>query len=188
MNHARIEPKAPGKPPSRVGFPDAAVTGLCSNRRMQLDVLTFRIARPDDAPACVDLRGRTRENSFSVSQLAHIGVTPQTWRDGIADGTLPGHLAFDGDTLVGYCFGAPLTGEIVVLALLPAWEGQGLGRRLLDLMVRDLRAHGHRRLFLGCSSDPTTRSHGFYRHLGWRPTGTADAAGDEVLEWLEATA
>ncbi|MER2177626.1 MAG: GNAT family N-acetyltransferase, partial [Stenotrophomonas maltophilia] len=26
------------------------------------------------------------------------------------------------------------------------------------------------------------RSHGFYRHLGWRPTGEIDSLGDEVLE------
>ena len=55
---------------------------------------------------------------------------------------------------------------------------------LLDLMVADLRARGFERLFLGCSADPRVRSHGFYRHLGWRSTGTVDAAGDEVLELL----
>ncbi|MGY0197224.1 N-acetyltransferase family protein [Leptothrix sp. BB-4] len=155
---------------------------------MTLESLTFRVARPEDAPACVDLRGRTRENRFSMAQLAAIGVTETTWGDGIADGSLPGHLAFDGERLVGYCFGAPDSGEIVVLALLPDWEGRGLGRHLLDLMVTELRHEGHRRLFLGCSSDPATRSHGFYRHLGWRSTGTVDAAGDEVLELLEPTA
>lgn len=144
--------------------------------------LTYRRAVPEDAPACVDLRGRTRENSFSVAQLAAIGVTLDSWRDGIADGSLPGHVCLSEGALIGYCFGAPETGEVVVLALLPAWEGQGIGRTLLDLMVSDLRAHGFERLFLGCSADPRVRSHGFYRHLGWRSTGTVDAAGDEVLE------
>lgn len=146
--------------------------------------LTYRLAVPEDAPACVDLRGRTRENSFSVAQLAAIGVTLDSWRGGIADGSLPGHVCLAEGALVGYCFGAPETGEVVVLALLPAWEGQGIGRTLLDLMVADLRARGFERLFLGCSADPRVRSHGFYRHLGWRSTGTVDAAGDEVLELL----
>ena len=146
--------------------------------------LTYRRAVPEDAPACVDLRGRTRENSFSVAQLAAIGVTLDTWRGGIADGSLPGHVCLSEGALIGYCFGAPETGEVVVLALLPAWEGQGIGRTLLDLMVADLRARGFERLFLGCSADPRVRSHGFYRHLGWRSTGTVDAAGDEVLELL----
>ena len=86
------------------------------------------------------------------------------------------------DKLVGYCFGARLTGEVVVLALLPEAECMGLGRRLLALVVQDLRSAGHSRLFLGCSPDPAGRSYGFYRHLGWRSTATFDRAGDEILE------
>ena len=43
---------------------------------------------------------------------------------------------------------------------------------------------GWRRLFLGCSTDPASRSHGFYRHLGWQPTGRLDAHGDEILALL----
>ena len=42
----------------------------------------------------------------------------------------------------------------------------------------------HNRLFLGCSPDPSTRSYGFHRRLGWRSTGAFDAAGDEVPEYL----
>jgi hypothetical protein len=32
------------------------------------------------------------------------------------------------------------------------------------------------------SADPTVRAHGFYRALGWRPTGERTANGDEILE------
>jgi hypothetical protein len=53
---------------------------------------------------------------------------------------------------------------------------------LLARVVQDLRAARHSRLFLGCARDPATRSHGFYRHLGWRPTGQIDANDDEILE------
>jgi L-amino acid N-acyltransferase YncA len=71
-----------------------------------------------------------------------------------------------------------------VLALLPEWEGRGIGKSLLQMMVADLAKLGFRRLFLGCSSDPTVRSYGFYRYLGWKSTGTFDANHDEVLELL----
>lgn len=144
--------------------------------------IAIRRARPDDAPACVDLRGRTRENAIPVERLRAYGITAESWAADIASGKLPGHVAFDGERLVGYGFGDRGTGEVVVLALLPEAEGRGLGRELLYRVVEDLRAAGHARLFLGCSSDPATRSHGFYRHLGWRSTGRFDAAGDEVLE------
>jgi ribosomal protein S18 acetylase RimI-like enzyme len=148
--------------------------------------ITFRRAAPDDTPACIVLRGMTRENAFSVEKLAALGITLESWRSAIADGSLPGHVAIVDDRIVGYCFGERETGEIAVLALLPSHEGQGVGRRLLNLVVADFRELGLARLFLSCSSDPAVRSYGFYRHLGWRSTGTFDDRGDEILEYLFA--
>ncbi|MFH0131981.1 GNAT family N-acetyltransferase [Variovorax sp. VaC1] len=146
--------------------------------------VVYRKAVPQDTPACIDLRGKTRENAFSVEELKAIGITLESWQSAIADGSLPGYVAQVDGELAGYCFGERETGEIAVLALLPAYEGKGIGKELLGLMVEAFRALGFKRLFLGCSSDPQVRSHGFYRHLGWKPTGEIDAAGDEVLEYL----
>ncbi|WP_420821232.1 GNAT family N-acetyltransferase [Ramlibacter rhizophilus] len=75
-------------------------------------------------------------------------------------------------------------GEIVVLAILPEWEGRGIGKRLLAMAIEELATLGLARLFLGCSTDPNSRSYGFYRRLGWRSTGQIDAAGDEILEYF----
>jgi len=87
-----------------------------------------------------------------------------------------------GTEMTGYCFGSSATGEVIVLALLPVYEGLGIGRHLLSLVVSHLSELGHERLFLGCSSDPSVRSYGFYRHLGWQSTGAVDSHGDEVLQ------
>jgi GNAT superfamily N-acetyltransferase len=145
--------------------------------------LELRPAVPADAAACVALRGLTRENAVPAERLAAMGITPESWAADIASGRLPGHVALAPDgTLAGYGFGDTRTGEVVVLALLPAFEGQGIGQALLARVVQDLRAAGHTRLFLGCARDPATRSHGFYRHLGWQPTGQIDANDDEILE------
>jgi N-acetylglutamate synthase-like GNAT family acetyltransferase len=145
--------------------------------------IAYRNAVPGDTPACILLRGMTRENAFAVEQLAERGITLESWRDAIADSSLPGHVATEDGKIVGYCFGHADSGEIAVLALLPSHEGKGIGRKLLALMVEDLRQRGLTRLFLGCSADPKVRSHGFYRHLGWRSTGGFDEAGDEVLDY-----
>ncbi len=115
-----------------------------------------------------------------------MGITLESWASSVRDGTLPGHVCLSEDRIAGYCFGVTDTGEIAVLALLPEFEHQGIGRTLLNLMIRDFEKLGLRRLFLGCSSDPDTRAYGFYRHLGWRSTGTFDAANDEVLEYFLA--
>ncbi|MCF7751390.1 GNAT family N-acetyltransferase [Bacillus subtilis subsp. subtilis] len=143
--------------------------------------LRYRLAVPSDAATCIALRGRTRENAFSAEQLAALGITEESWADGIAQGALPGHVAEVDARMIGYCFGDRDSGEIIVLALLPDWEGKGIGRALLARVVEDFRGRGFRRLFLGCAADPAVRSHGFYRHLGWTPTGEIDALGDEVL-------
>ncbi len=144
--------------------------------------LTYRPALSEDAAECVALRGRTRQNAISEEQLRSIGVTVRTWGENIASGALPGQVCVVDDNIVGYCFGDRETGEIVVLALLPDFENCGIGRELLHRTVEELAAHGHSRLFLGCSPDPRSRSYGFYRHLGWRSTGDFDQYGDEILE------
>ena len=72
----------------------------------------------------------------------------------------------------------------MVLALLPEYESKGIGKELLRLAMNKLHSLGHNRLFLGSADDPNVRSYGFYRHLGWRPTGQRDSHGDEVLEYI----
>lgn len=145
--------------------------------------LVYRSARPEDTAACIDLRGRTRENAFSVDELGAVGVTLESWSAGIRDGSVPGVVALADGELAGYCFGDRDSGEIVVLALLPAYEGHGIGRALLGQVMATLRALGFTRLFLSCSADPQVRSYGFYRRLGWVATGERDDAGDDVLAY-----
>lgn len=144
--------------------------------------LQYRPAVSADAAECVTLRGKTRENAISATALASLGITAESWAKSVEIGQLPGYVCTDDDVIVGYCFGDKETGEIVVLAVLPQYEGRGVGKTLLLQVVEYFQSLGYRRLFLGCSSDSSHRSHGFYRHLGWRPTGSFDGNDDEVLE------
>ena len=145
--------------------------------------LEYRAARRADAAECVELRGKTRQNAASVELLRSMGITAKSWGDNIDSGALPGYICTANGQMVGYCFGVRETGEIQVMAVLPDFENQGIGRELLRLSVRKLADLGHRRAFLGCNPDPASRSHGFYRHLGWRSTGTFDKYGDEILQF-----
>ncbi|HVE48866.1 MAG TPA: GNAT family N-acetyltransferase [Casimicrobiaceae bacterium] len=142
----------------------------------------YRAAVPEDAAECITLRGLTRENAISTERLAAMGITVDSWRSDIETAKLPGHVCIVDGRIVGYCFGDRHSGEVVVLALLPFYEDRGIGKELLSRVVQELRSFGHRRLFLGCARDPSTRSYGFYRHLGWRSTGRVDTNDDEVLE------
>ncbi len=146
----------------------------------------YRIASPADVAECIEIRGVTRENAISAERLASMGITEASWSESVQDGSLPGVVCTFEGRIIGYCFGERHTGEIVVLALLPKHEDKGIGRTLLREVSSFLFRQGHRRLFLGCSADPASRSFGFYRHLGWRSTGEFDANGDEILEFFPA--
>lgn len=65
----------------------------------------YRKAVPADIPACLILRGKTRENAFSVEQLAALGITLESWQGGVRDGAVPGYVCPLEDTLAGHCFG-----------------------------------------------------------------------------------
>ncbi len=125
----------------------------------------YRLATPDDAEECVAVRGKTRENSISAARLAAIGITAESWGNDIQSGNLPGYVCLSEGRIIGYCFGEANTGEVVVLALLPEAESQGIGKALLSRVVSALRAKGLNRLFLGCSADPAVRSYGFWAPL-----------------------
>ena len=148
----------------------------------QSESLAFRPALPEDAAECLVVRGKTRQNAASEEWLHSLGITTESWAENIRSGALPGHVCIVDRKIVGFCFGIRDTGEIQVIALLPAFEGRGIGRELLGRTSEDLTRIGHTRLFLSCNPDPASRSYGFYRHLGWRSTGNFDAYGDEILE------
>ena len=119
--------------------------------------LKYRPALPEDAAECVVVRGRTRQNAASEEWLRSIGITSESWGQNIRSGALPGHVCIVDGKIVGFCFGVRETGEIQVIALLPAFEKRGIGRELLDRTSKELAKLGHARLFLGCSPDPASR-------------------------------
>ena len=83
--------------------------------------------------------------------------------------------------VVGHCIADSATGEIVGLSVLSDYQGQGIGRRLLTLVVDWLRAAGAKRIWLAAPSDSTLRAYGFYRAVGWVPTGERTSDGSEIL-------
>ena len=144
--------------------------------------LEFRDTRITDIDALFEVRANTRQNPLSRAALAEIGITPESTSAALISGTIVGSVCTSRERVVGFCSGAVETGEILVLAVLPDYEGRRIGTRLLDYVVARLRKAGSPRLWLAAAADPTVRAHGFYRALGWRATGERTANGDEILE------
>jgi ribosomal protein S18 acetylase RimI-like enzyme len=141
----------------------------------------FRQTLPSDVPALFEVRARTRENGMSPQQLLEIGITPESVAADIASGKVTSWICLDESKPVGFCNGDVETGEVLVLAVLADYEGKGIGKRLLAAVVEALRSAGCDKIWLAASSNPAVRSHGFYRYLGWRPTGQHTANGEEIL-------
>jgi ribosomal protein S18 acetylase RimI-like enzyme len=144
-------------------------------------MLIFRPTQPSDVDACFTVRAHTRQSPIPREHLAAMGITPESTVGDLRSGRIRGWVCEADGQIVGFCSGDCQTGEVLVLAVLPEYERRGVGRRLLAEVVDALRATGHGRLWLAAAADPTIRAHGFYRALGWMPTGETDASGDEIL-------
>jgi GNAT superfamily N-acetyltransferase len=89
--------------------------------------------------------------------------------------------------MAGYCFADRDSGEVLVLALLPDYEGRGIGRQLLQEVVSLTRDAGHRR----CSwpARPTrarARTASTAAWAGARPAGSMRPA-TRSLSWSDPT-
>jgi len=144
--------------------------------------LEFRDTRVADVDALFDVRASTRENPLSRAELAELGITPESTVAALKRGDIVGSVCLSNSHVVGFCSGDLATGEILVLAVLPDFEGRGIGKQLLARVVARLQSAGATRLWLAAAADPTVRAHGFYRALGWCPTGERVSHGDEILE------
>jgi ribosomal protein S18 acetylase RimI-like enzyme len=144
---------------------------------------SIRPAQLADIDATFDVRGATRQSAIPRERLAQLGITPASVAEAMRGDTYRSWLCEADGAIVGFCNADAATGEVVVLAVRTGFEGTGIGRALLAAAVAYLQARQCPRIWLMAGADPALRSHGFYRGLGWRPTGRTDARGDEELEF-----
>src|SRR6185503_14710659 len=115
------------------------------------------------------VRARTLQNRASKEWLATRRIITAAIAVRMTSGTVRSWACFDEGVLFGFCNGAGTSGEVVVLSVLPEYEGKGIGKRLLLRVVEWLRSAGFKEPWLAASPDPNIRGHGFYRALGWKP-------------------
>lgn len=127
--------------------------------------IQLRPATWNDIPAIQMVRNAVRENRLSVpGSIKDADVASYLRERG------RGWVCEVGDRIVGFVIADAIDASIWALFLLPEWESQGLGRRLLGTACDWLFAQGVKEIRL--STDAHTRAHGFYLHLGWREAGT----------------
>jgi len=139
----------------------------------------FREITAADIPALFDVRTRTRENAYTVEELRNLGITHDSVAEKLA-GSFKGWLCVDADRVVAFCMADRSTGELWVIAVLPEYEGRGIGNRLIELAEQWLAASGCARAWLTTDVDPRLRAYGFYRQRGW-----TDWKVENGLRWME---
>jgi ribosomal protein S18 acetylase RimI-like enzyme len=88
----------------------------------------------------------------------------------------------DDSRVVGHCEADTATGEVLGLSVLADYQNRGIGRRLLSLIVGCLRVARASRVWVAAPADSSHRAYGFYRAVGWVPTGERNSDGSEILE------
>jgi GNAT superfamily N-acetyltransferase len=144
--------------------------------------MEFREIKPGDVPALFDLRPRTRENALTVEQLARLGITVESVIESFSV-SHKGWLCADAGQVVGFSIADRSTGELAVVAVLPDYEGRGIGGKLMELAESWLWESGCPRAWLTTDVDTSLRAYGFYRHRGW-----TDWKSDPGLRWMELVA
>ena len=144
--------------------------------------MEFREIFAPDVPALFVLRPKTRENVMTVAQLARLGITVETLTESLSI-SHKGWLCADAGEVVGFAIGDRSTGEMAVVAVLPEYEGRGIGGGLMDRVEAWLWESGCKRAWLTTDVDTKLRAYGFYRKRGW-----TDWKLEPDLRWMELLA
>jgi ribosomal protein S18 acetylase RimI-like enzyme len=136
----------------------------------------FREIVAGDIDGLFALRIKVIENAITMARLAELGITPRSIHDALGD-PLVGYLCEESGGLAGFAMGDLKSGEFAVIAVLPEYERQGIGRTLLKLVEDRLFAAGHGSIWLWTGPNRDFRALHFYRSAGWNET---EVKGDRI--------
>ena len=128
--------------------------------------MSVRLIESKDLKEIFDLRAATRENPLSREELRKMGITEESTEE-VLRTTHRGWLFEEEGRIVGFAIGDGKTGELSVIAVLPEFEGRGIGSRLLAAVEGWLISQGKEELWLWTSSDRKKRAFAFYLKHGW---------------------
>ncbi len=109
------------------------------------------------------VRTRVRENALSVEELAQIGVTPELVTIAIESAPCA-WVAEVQDRVVGFSMVDLETACLFAVFVLPEFEGEGIGKRLIQASEAALF---DRHPVAWLESAKSSRAACVYRHLGW---------------------
>lgn len=139
----------------------------------------FRPIEDRDVRELIWIRTQTEENVLRMDDLIRLGITEQTVIEKLR-GSYKGWLCELESQIVGFAIGDSETGEMWVIAMLPRYEGRGIGRRLLGL-VTDWLFESRDELWLTTEDNPQNRAYKLYTMAGWTKVETDEGHCKMVL-------
>ena len=141
--------------------------------------MMFRQMEKSDIARCIRVRTLVRENPFSFENLVKAGITEESVARMLGD-THQGWVCQADGQIVGFSMGNKANREFWVVAVLPEYEGQGIGKRLTISAQDWLWASGCTEIWLWTSPDQSTRAYSLYKKLGWVDCGIRD--GQRIMK------
>ncbi len=133
-----------------------------------------------DIKDILDIRVSTKENHFSMTDLAEVGVTSKSIAEWLDD-SVKGWVCEMSGQPVGFAMADGKTAEVLVVACYPEYEKKGIGKALMLKLHDWLWSLDHDEIWLWSDPDPGIRAYEFYRKMGYEPTG-ATKGNDEMLK------
>ena len=125
--------------------------------------INVRTAQLSDIDGMFDVRTSVTENHLSREEMRQMGITESV----VADMIEKNHCAWvatENDKIIGFTMILPDEGCLFAAFVLPEYEGQGIGHRLIFLAEQELFKH-HEIAWL--ETDKNSRAAKFYMQLGW---------------------
>lgn len=130
--------------------------------------MDIREAQLEDIATLFKIRTSVVENYLSRQEVADLDITPATVATMLQTDCCAWVAQIDRE-LIGFTIADIAHGTIFALFVLPAYEGQGAGRALIEKAEQWLRSLGFSEIWLLTGNNPNLRAYGFYQHLGWIP-------------------
>src|SRR5689334_18087682 len=93
--------------------------------------VTIREMNASDVARCIWVRTQTREQRWTLDELTRAGITEEAVARKLA-GSHRGWVCEQGGQVVGFSMADGSNGEFWVVAVLPGYEGRGIGRQLVE--------------------------------------------------------
>jgi GNAT superfamily N-acetyltransferase len=129
-----------------------------------------RVAQLDDIETLFVIRTSVVENHQSREEIAALGITPESVARMLQTDCCAWIAEIDAQA-IAFAIANATEQTILGMFVLPAYEGRGAGRALMELAETWLCSKGCDQIWLLTGNDPNLRAYGFYQHLGWVMAG-----------------